>query len=287
MKTILVPIGGSRTDHAVFATAMAAARAVAAHLEFLHIRISPGEAAEYTPHVDFARGAALRDALGRLDPEAAERSRQAERHVRQLCEQQDIRLGDAPSHGAGLSAVWREELDGGFERLIYRARHSDMMVLGRAARPNGLPPDLIERAVLDSGRPVLVAPDRPPRSLTGTVLVCWKESAEAARALAASLPLLRASRRVVVVCAEEPKASLPDALEVVQQLAWHGVAAEAATVAPDRRSTAEALQLAARRYDADLMIMGAYGVSWAREIIFGGCTQSFIHHAERPILLMH
>ncbi len=287
MKTILVPVGGSPRDHAVFATALAAARALAAHLEFLHIRISPGEAAEHTPHVDFARGTALRDALGRLEAEAAERSRQAEHHVGQFCEQEGICLSDAPLRGPGLSAAWREELGGAFGRMIYHARHSDMMVLGRAARPNGLPPDLIERALLDSGRPVLIASDHPPRSLTGTVLVCWKETAEAARALAASLPLLKVSKRVVVACVEGPKASLADALEVVQQLAWHGISAEATSVAAERRTVAEALQFVARRSDADLMVMGAYGFSRTRELIFGGCTQSFVGRAERPVLLMH
>ena len=68
---------------------------------------------------------------------------------------------------------------------------------------------------------------------------------------------------------------------------WHGVAAEATSVPTDNRAVADALQFAARRYDADLMVMGAYGFSRTREIIFGGCTQSFIDRAERPVLLMH
>lgn len=287
MKTILVPAGGSRTDHAVFATALAAARALGAHLEFVHVRISPGQAAEYTPHVDFAQGAALRDALSRLEHEAQKRSRAAERHFHQFCEQQGIAISDTPSRGRTVSAAWREELDDAVERLAYRARHNDLVVLGRAARADGLPPDLIERILLGCGRPVLIAPDHPPQHLTGTVLVCWKETAEAARAVTAALPLLSRCKRVVVVCAEEPKASLPDAFDVAQQLMWHGVAAEATSIPADKGAAAEALQFAARRYDADLMVMGAYGFSRTREIIFGGCTQSFIDRAERPVLLMH
>jgi len=38
---------------------------------------------------------------------------------------------------------------------------------------------------------------------------------------------------------------------------------------------------------ADLMVMGAYGHSRMREVIFGGCTQAVIGHAERPVLLLH
>jgi nucleotide-binding universal stress UspA family protein len=49
MKTILVPAAGSETDEVAFATALAAARPIGGHLEFLHICMSPGEAAAFVP----------------------------------------------------------------------------------------------------------------------------------------------------------------------------------------------------------------------------------------------
>ena len=63
MKKILVPAGGSKTDLAVFETALAVARPLGAHLEFRHVHLDASEAALHTPHVEFARGAALRNAL--------------------------------------------------------------------------------------------------------------------------------------------------------------------------------------------------------------------------------
>ena len=59
MKTILVPASGSSTDEPVFATAFAAAQALAAHLDFYHVRLSAGQAAARAPHADFCVGAAL------------------------------------------------------------------------------------------------------------------------------------------------------------------------------------------------------------------------------------
>jgi nucleotide-binding universal stress UspA family protein len=50
---------------------------------------------------------------------------------------------------------------------------------------------------------------------------------------------------------------------------------------------AEALAATAEACAADLMVMGAYGHSRMREVIFGGCTQAVIGHAERPVLLVH
>ena len=49
----------------------------------------------------------------------------------------------------------------------------------------------------------------------------------------------------------------------------------------------ELLAAAAEACGADLVVMGAYGHSRIREVLFGGCTQAFISKADKPILLMH
>ncbi|MGO8915560.1 MAG: universal stress protein [Stellaceae bacterium] len=288
MKTILVLTGGSQSDKVVFDTALAVARPMRAHLEFLHIRISPGEAAAFTPHVDFAKGAGLREAMDRLRAEADERSAEAARHVHRFCQQEAIEIADTPSRIQGVSAAWREERDDAVERMIRRTRHNDLVVLGCASGANGLPPDLIGRLLVACGRPVLVAPARAQQSVTGTALVCWKETASAARALGAALPLLSKSERVVVVGVEESAgSSFDDLRDLAQQLAWHGIFAESAWLPADGRSAAEQLAAAAGHYHADLLVMGGYGHSRARETIFGGCTQHFLDHAEWPVLMMH
>ena len=61
IRTILVPTSGSSTDLSVFATALAAARPLAAHLDFYHVCLTCGAAAPHEPHLDFAIGRALSD----------------------------------------------------------------------------------------------------------------------------------------------------------------------------------------------------------------------------------
>ena len=287
MKTILVLTGGSETDASVFATAFTAARPLEAHLDFLHIRVSPGRAAGFRPHLEYAQGAALRDALQALQAEATARSAAAALHFRQFCEEQAIVLAGAPG-GSRVSASWCEELDDSVEQTLEHARHHDLIVLGRPSRANGLPPTLIELLLLRCGRPLLLAPPRAPDAITGTALVCWKESPAAARALGAALPLLEKSRQVVIVGVEEPGAPSVDGLrEVARQLAWHGISARVGWMPAKGREIAERLDAAGAEFSADLMVMGAYGHGPVRERIFGGCTQHFIDHAERPVLLMH
>jgi nucleotide-binding universal stress UspA family protein len=288
MKTILVLTGGSDSDSPVFETALAAAQPFAAHLRFVHIRIGSGQAAMYSPGVEFARGPALVDALGRLENDAERRSARFADHVRAFCARFNITMQDAPGAANGVTASLLEESNDAARRLIGHARHHDLVVMGRAKRSNGLPPDFIETLLLNSGRPILLAASEPPRKLNGTIMVCWRETPDAARALGAAMPFLTRAERVVFVGVQEKGNDIEGALnDVAAQFRWSGVPANIRPISSHGRPVADVLMSAADDCGADLMVMGAYGHSHMREVMFGGCTQAMIGHAERPVLLLH
>jgi len=288
MKSFLVLIGGSGTDRAVFETALAAARPFAAHLQFLHVRIGAGEAAVFTPHADFTSGPALVDALQDLEMEAEDRSFFAAGHFRDFCARSNIEISDMPGSSQGVTASWHEKADSALERIVFHARHNDLVVTGRAHKPNGLPPDFLERLLLDCGRPVLIAGSSPSQTVTGTIMVCWRESADAARALTAAMPFLASAKRVLLVSvAERNEVNLKAMNGLARQFAWNQVPAEVRVVEPDGRAAQEILAAAADSCDADLVVMGAYGHSRLREALFGGCTDTFVRDATRAVLLMH
>jgi nucleotide-binding universal stress UspA family protein len=288
MKSILVPVGGSDNDEAVFATATAVGRPLGAHLNFFHVHIGPGQAAIHTPHADFATGAALGGALKEFDTKARQRSEAAALHVREFCLRSDIAFRETPEAATSVTASFRQEEDNALERIMFRARHNDLVVVGRAKRPNGLPPDFLDLMLLGCGRPVLIASATPPESVTGTIMVCWRESADAARAVTAAMPLLTKAKRVIFASVVEDGGRLADAVkEITAQVAWAGVAAEAKVIPPQRAPLQELLAATAKEVQADLIVMGAYGHSRIREVLFGGCTRAFITYADRPVLLMH
>jgi len=70
MATILVPTSGTQTDVNVFATALALAEPLRAHMQFYHLRLTPCEAAERSPHVDFCVGAGISCHAQLFDPGA-------------------------------------------------------------------------------------------------------------------------------------------------------------------------------------------------------------------------
>src|SRR5262249_54058983 len=158
-------------------------------------------------------------------------------------------------------------------------RHSDLVVMGRAKQKQGLPQDTLERLVMNCGRPMLVVASEAPKQLTGTIMVCWKESGNAARAVAAATPILSKARRVVFTSIQERDDGVTEAVnDIARQFAWNGVKAEARIVSADNRKIPDVLTAAANDCGADLVVMGAFGRSRARQLLFGSCTEAFIQH---------
>jgi nucleotide-binding universal stress UspA family protein len=287
MKTILVLIGGGDRDQVIAQTALAAALPFSAHLDFLHVHVSAGEAARYS-RTEFAMGPALRNALEQLGNKAKSFSDLAADHVREFCAGTTIEICDAPTDIGKVTASFREESDGSPQRLTFHARHSDLIVMGRAKQTQGLAPDILDSLVLSCGRPMLVAASNAPQQLTGTVMVCWKESGNAARAVTAATPILSKAKHVVFTSVTERDEGVTEAVhDLARQFAWHGVSTEVKVIPADGRAIPGVLSAAAEDCGADLVVMGAYGRSRARELIFGSCTEAFMRHADRPILLMH
>jgi hypothetical protein len=172
MKNILVLAGGGDSDQNVCATALGVAQPLGAHLEFLHIQVDPGEAALWQPHAEFARGPAMREILQRLETECVMRTAVARDNFVQFCELRGISITGRPKPDSGVSASWREEMGEADRRLMFCARHYDLVVLARPTGPNGLPPDLLEWLLLGCGRPLLIASPQRSDPLLGTVMVC-------------------------------------------------------------------------------------------------------------------
>ena len=287
-KTILVVASGGDDDVAVFDLALSIARRFRAHLDFYHVRISPDRAAALTPHVDFSQGAAIQDALDRLKDDMVAQSAAAQQSFRAFCDRNAVPIRDSIGTSDEVTASWLEETDDPVDRLTFRARHRDLVVIGRPEEAEDLRTSLVGQLILATSRPVVVTPETLRRPASGVAFIGWKETRESARAVAAAMPLLTASRRVILATVkdggEEPKAALDDLTRV---LAWRAIAAEAQLIDPAGRSVAESLHATAVSAGADFLVVGAYGHSRVRDLVFGGVTQSLLEGASLPVLFAH
>jgi nucleotide-binding universal stress UspA family protein len=144
---------------------------------------------------------------------------------------------------------------------------------------------------VSSGRPLLVAPKTSPENLAPTIAIAWKEGPEAARAITAAAPLLEKAQRIVVLTADEgdreTNEHVASAERIAAQFRRHGTTSEARLVVPGGRSLPESVMDTAAACGADIVVMGGYGHSRLRELVFGGFTQHVLNASRLPVFLFH
>jgi nucleotide-binding universal stress UspA family protein len=125
-----------------------------------------------------------------------------------------------------------------------------------------------------------------PDTIGKVVALAWNGSAQAARAVAGALPLLRNAEQIHVLTAASARTEVERADGLVRYLAWHGVSCERQAMYPTTQVGA-ALLGRARELGADLLVMGGYGRSRVSELVFGGVTRTVLGQYDLPILLAH
>jgi nucleotide-binding universal stress UspA family protein len=140
-------------------------------------------------------------------------------------------------------------------------------------------------ALLDSGRPALVLPQRRVGKLANSVLIAWNQSSEAAAAVTAAIPMLQKAERVVIVSSGAENRAGPRSSQLSQYLATFDVEAEC--VRTRGRDVEREIHEIYRDVRADLLVMGAYSRTRLREILFGGVTEHMLFSANLPVFLLH
>ena len=186
---------------------------------------------------------------------------------------------------------WRPVLDYPAEALAHEARSADLVVIGQTKGP-GDPLGSLDpgEALLKIGRPTLVVPDGVSSLRAEHVVIGWKDTREARRAVQDALPFLHEASRVTVVeiyeSGEESTAQ-EHIDDVVRYLARHRITAIPRVVLHQQGSDAAELIKLAQEESADLIVTGAYGHSRLGEWIFGGMTRDLLATSSICCLMSH
>ena len=281
IRSILTPSLGTSADNAGFAAALAAARAFAAHIDVLHVRLDPVEVAvAMTP--DTSVGTMTEGLMAQLERDAAEREARAHKAFAEFCAREKIGADAAKD---AVSVEWHVEVGQEARRIAEHGLTADLIVAGRGDGSDATARTILETVLIETGRPLLI-PAGPAFAMPRRAAIAWKPTAEAARAVAAALPFLERADDVAVLTVAESGGDDAQADRLVRYLARHGVRAAAERLEP-REAGAPATLLAAARDRADLLVMGGYGHSRVREWVFGGFTQLALAEAPLPVLLAH
>ena len=181
----------------------------------------------------------------------------------------------------GIGASFRAMVGEPTRSLTELARQADLIVTGPRDEHlgwDGYRAVDLGALILSAGRPVLVA-TRSQAALKGDrVLVAWKDTREARRAVSDALPFLKTAHEVNVVTVDEDnRAHARESLaDVTAFLAAHGVKARSECLMPADEDFGDTLSTVAFEMGADLVVSGGYGHSRLREWAFGGVTRRLI-----------
>lgn len=276
-RTIVVHLNDKRRADRVLAPACALATHFGAHLIGLHV--FPG--IPPVPAIPVPYG-------GEVLAEAMASEQHETDAIREIFERRTAGLPFV----AEWIAVKALHLDLASAVMQY-ARAADLIVAAQADPTWDLAPvlDFPERLALESGRPVLTVPyvdifEEMPK----TVVIAWNGKREAARAAFDSLPLLTAATDVYVLSAVEAASvqqSVTPDLSLAAALSRHGVTATIKQSALGDIGVGDELLSRLSDLGADLLVMGAYGHSRFRELVFGGATRHVARHMTVPTLFSH
>lgn len=186
---------------------------------------------------------------------------------------------------------WRSGLEGPTSFLARESRSADLLIV--ESNPEAI--DSLQHVnpgelAMSAGRPILVLPEGLDRLNYQCMIVAWKDSREARRAVADALPLLHHAAHVVVVELIDGHEARPDALSRVTDVAaWlvrRGVSASAVATKV-AVAVADEIGRVAREEGANVVVAGAYGRTRLHEWVFGGVTKSLLQQKELALLLSH
>jgi nucleotide-binding universal stress UspA family protein len=140
------------------------------------------------------------------------------------------------------------------------------------------------------GRPTLVVPEGVNSLSAEHIVIGWKDTREARRALRDALPFLQEATRVTIVEACKPgdeKTALGRLDDVARYLSWHRIKGGPKVMLEQKGSGAQQLTRIAQEERADLLVTGAYGHSRLGEWIFGGMTRELLAASSVCCLMSH
>lgn len=253
-----------------------------AKVNVVHCRARPKDLMpQGIPLPDFARKVMMEQAV--------ELANRQEDHLRGILRRLARDFGlDEEADGEGTAVCTFAEEDGRMADVVKHAgRLSDIIVLPKPQRERNLGQSSLKAALYGAGRPVLLCPGQlqPDATFAQHVAVGWNGSLPAARAVASSLDVIHAAKRVSILSGGKVQPHGPTTDELVDYYALRGVEAE--VVRFDQKDPAAGLLDTCKQIGASLLVIGAYSHSHETEMLFGGNTERIVDNTEMPILMAH
>jgi len=283
IRKIIVPVRGDGKGDNVLAHAAVLANRFSAHVEVLHCRPRPQDMLPYGIPVPGFLKEQLQDQAVELADEVA---RNLKGEFDTLMERFCLKVSDGPVKGQA-TATWVEESGRQVEVIKRHGRLADLIAVAQPEKSGMLGVNSLKAALFHTGRPAMMCPETEtvPAALGSNIAIAWNGSTEVARAVALNMGLIESADTITILAGGDEIYGTR-AEDLAAYLRIRGLESAIETFSAESDVGRE-LMNRAKAAGADLMIMGAYGDSHEKEIMFGGNTQTVVELADMPVVLVH
>ena len=206
-----------------------------------------------------------------------------------------LKTGEADISAEWLVADWATVGVDMVEILNAHAHQKDLIIVGQTeqvGQEGDVPPDLPERVVLGSGRPVLVVPYAGTfKTLGERVIVAWKAGRASARAINDAFPFLKNAKEVYVLSIQaagdkQMAERSPDG-DICANLKRHNIMAKEEIIPTEGNPVANILMNFAWDHGCDLVVVGAYAQSSSNKLYLGPVAKHLLNNMTLPVLMSH
>lgn len=275
LKDLFLPVTGAASDDATLNAALAIA---SAHGARLNVGIASPSLAPMLAPWGIAPDAVAAELLDQVGLEAEQLADTYRQRLRAVEIPWDVRIDEA------------RFLDPA-DALARQALYSDVSVLARPMGLDGAIGHAYFRACLfTTGRPVLVVPVATEARRFRKVLLAWKPTREATRAIHDAIAAFEPEAVEVLVVDPEVGALAHGAepgADIAAHLAHHGLRVSVATRRSATMGISTTVLLHAAEIEADLVVAGGYGHARLREWVLGGATRELLEALQVPVLFSH
>lgn len=285
MKTILVPIEESEGLDAILDTALLTAKIFGSYIEGLYYQPTAASAMVVAGEGLVVTTPELVESVEQQD---RDRREQVHKHFEDFMAKRDVPVGPPKLSQNTPQANWIEEESPNSEIVGSRSRVFDLTVVARPKKGTNIAAmSILEAALFEGGKPILIAPPKSPAKLAEHLAIAWNGSTETARTIAFSMPFINRAKKVTIITIEDFGVPGPSAQELARQLEQNGIEIETDYKHVDRskESPGKVFLDEANEIGADLLIKGAYTQSRIRQMIFGGATDYILWNSEIPVLM--
>ena len=291
VRKILVPLSGrydpedpESLDGPALATAFHVGQRLKAHVEVCCITASPGE-----PELSLASwvpGHSVEQLINLIEEESEARRKRARASFEASLDSLAERPAIASDICSGFSARFVEHVGEIGESVSVRGRLSDLVVVANSPEEWRLQyRPILDAALRETGRPLLVSPQKSWPTIGSRIALAWNGSIEASRALTSLLGVVRPGAEAAIMSVEEGGALASTTEDAADYLRWHGVESEVVKLEGDARSCGDVILDRALDDGCDLLAMGARVHGHIHRAVFGSMTEKALSRAQIPLLM--